>query len=127
MTDSGYQYFNLSELACKGENCCNGQASMDIEFMPKIVALRRELGFPFVVTSAYRCPLHNSHVSSTGENGPHTTGRAIDIAVSREQAVQLLESAILSGSFTGIGLNQKGEHRFIHLDDIPGPQRLWTY
>ena len=129
MTSSGYQYFTVEELSCHGEDCCHGQASMDPEFMPKIVTLRRELGFPFIPSSAYRCPLHNSRVSKTGETGPHTTGRAIDILCCYDQAVQLLEAAILSGMFTGFGLNQKGdpEDRFIHLDDIPGPKRIWTY
>ena len=124
---SEYQYFRNEELQCHGDNCCGGQASMDPSFMKSIVALRKDVGFPFPVTSAYRCPLHNSKVSSTGENGPHTTGMAMDIAVSREQAAELLEAAILSGNFTGVGINQKGNHRFIHLDSIPGMKRIWSY
>jgi len=124
---SQYPYFTTEELSCHGDNCCNGQASMEPEFMKKMVALRKELGFPFIVTSAYRCPLHNSRVSKTGESGPHTTGRAMDVALSHEQAYQLLELAILSGQFKGFGINQKGGHRFIHLDDIPGVDRLWSY
>jgi uncharacterized protein YcbK (DUF882 family) len=102
---------------------------MDIEFMPKIVALRRELGFPFVITSAYRCNLHNERISKTGAYGIHTTGKAIDIAVSYETASRLLEAAILSGNFSGIGLKQSGppETRFIHLDSRDGPLVIWTY
>lgn len=123
MTASPWQYFTQEELACK---CC-GQSLMHPEFMPKIVILRRELGFPFPVTSAYRCAVHNQEVSKTGLNGPHTTGRAIDLGVSYQQAIELLKAAIFSDMFTGIGINQKGSHRFIHLDDIPGPDRLWTY
>jgi len=127
MTDSGYQYFNLSELSCTGEDCCGGQSSMDGEFMRYIVALRRELGFPFTVTSAYRCPLHNSRVSKTGKTGTHTKGKAMDIAVSYGQAALLLESAILSGNFKGIGLKQSGKGRFIHLDSRDGDLTIWTY
>lgn len=122
-----YPYFAISELECHGAECCDHQMLMDDEFMGHIIVLRKELGFPFVVPSAYRCPKHNQEVSSTGEMGPHTTGMAMDIAVSYEQAYRLLEAAILSGNFTGFGFNQKGSQRFIHLDNIPGPKRIWTY
>ena len=126
---SPYQYFTLDELACKGINCCHGQASMDENFMDKITIIRHELAFPFVISSAYRCPIHNQEVSTTGPQGPHTTGKAIDILVHHVQAYLLLEAAMLSGMFTGVGINQKGdwENRFIHLDDIPGENRIWTY
>ena len=99
---------------------------MDNDFMRKIVILRRELGFPFPITSGYRCPEHNNNVSSTGLNGPHTTGKAIDIGVSYGHAVKLLKSAIMSDMFTGIGINQKDSGRFIHLDDLDR-EAIWTY
>ena len=129
MTDSGYQYFTLSELSCHGDDCCDGQASMDPSFMKSIVALRKDVGFPFPVTSAYRCNLHNERVSKTGAYGIHTTGKAIDIAVSYDKAAMLLEAAVLSGNFSGIGLKQSGppETRFIHLDSRDGPLTIWTY
>ena len=96
--------------------------------MVKINAMRRELGFPFIVTSAYRCPEYNAQISSTGGDGPHTTGRAIDIAVSRKKAYKLLESAFDHG-MTGIGVSQKGQVRFIHLDDLYNEYRpnVWSY
>lgn len=123
MTSSPWQYFTNEELYCR---CC-GQMGMHNDFMSKIVILRRELGFAFPVTSGYRCPIHNSNVSSTGETGPHTTGRAIDIGVSYGNAVKLLKAAVHSDMFTGIGINQKGSGRFIHLDDIPEREAIWTY
>lgn len=127
--DSPWQYFTNEELICKGTDCCQHDGVMHDEFMPKIVILRRELGFPFILSSAYRCPNHNQEVSRTGRTGPHTTGRSVDIAVYYQYAVRLLEAVILSGMFTGVGVNQRGrvKDRFIHLDDIPGPDRLWTY
>lgn len=124
MTDSPWQYFTMKELTCQ---CGCGSMLMHEDFMSKIVILRRELGFAFPVTSAYRCPKHNNNVSSTKFTGPHTTGRAIDIGVSYGQAKTLLESAVKSDMFTGWGVNQKGDDRFIHLDDIPEREALWTY
>jgi uncharacterized protein YcbK (DUF882 family) len=104
---------------------------MQTGFIDKLDSLREEVGFRLRVTSGYRCPRHNARVSSTGLHGPHTTGRAVDLAVDRERAYEVL-SWIEHFGFTGIGLNQKGEGRFIHLDDLPhasGQPRptVWTY
>lgn len=102
---------------------------MDGEFMSHLVALRRGLGFSLPVTSGYRCPARNAEISSTGNSGPHTTGKAVDIAVSYESAYRLVEAALKSGWFSGVGVRQHGAVRYIHLDDIGGPgrPRLWTY
>lgn len=126
-----YKYFSLNELKCKCGKCGSTGAEMDDMFMAKLDYLRGVCEFPFVVTSAYRCPEHNNNVSSTGRDGAHTTGQAIDIAVSHEQAFVFLCNVMKSGLFTGVGINQKGSGRFIHLDDLgiedyPRP-RVWSY
>ena len=124
-----YPYFSRAELQCR---CGCGRARMGDGFMRKLVALREAAGFPFIVTSAYRCPEHNARVSSTGERGPHVTGRAIDIAVSHERALWVVSHAVEHG-FTGVGVNQKGavNFRFIHLDDLTAPDyprpNVWSY
>lgn len=127
MSDSGWEFFTRAELQCK---CGCGMMVMDNDFMRRIVAMRRDLGFPFRVSSAYRCHVHNAKVSSTGNDGPHTTGRAIDILVSGHQAHALVECAYRHG-ILGIGVSQKGPHesRFIHLDTVTNGPRpwLWTY
>lgn len=131
-TPSRYQYFTTEELSCGKTKCgCGlGPDDMDEDFMRLIVTMRRELGFPFPVTSAIRCPKHNEEVSTTGPNGPHTTGKAIDIAVNRKQAWHLLSLAMRYG-IPGIGIQQKGGGRFIHLDTIQRTEGLeetvWSY
>jgi len=120
-------HFHESELACK---CGCGMLPAQ-DFMDKIEALRVEAGFSFIVTSAARCPTHNAKVSKTGATGPHTTGRAIDIGVDRGRAYILMGLAFKRG-FTGIGVQQKGTGRFIHIDDLPdapGQPRpvTWSY
>jgi len=119
-----YRFFTATELSCR---CCQAEG-MNLEFMGKVDAIRDRLGFPFVVTSAYRCPDHNLAVSTTGADGPHTTGRAIDIAVARERAYWVLRLAMEMG-LTGIGVSQKGvARRFIHLDDLEDNRpRIWSY
>jgi uncharacterized protein YcbK (DUF882 family) len=105
---------------------------MDNAFMNKLVELRECVGFPLVVSSAYRCPEHNKKVSDTGERGPHTTGKAIDIAIHGCNATYLVVKAWEKG-FTGFGINQKGsiESRFIHLDTLEPPDyprpTIWSY
>lgn len=120
-------HFSKLELACK---CgCGFLPAQD--FMDKVELLRMTVGFPLAVTSAARCPDHNAKVSGTGRTGPHTTGRAIDFGVLGSQAHAVLAAALRMG-FTGIGVAQKGDGRFIHIDDLPnGPGRprpcVWSY
>lgn len=122
------KYFTLSEFACK--HC--GASNMDPVFLANVDELRRRYGKPLTVSSGYRCPAHNAAVSHTGGAGPHTTGRAVDFAISRREALELLALALASRNFTGIGVSQKGNGRFLHLDDLPnapGQPRptIWSY
>ena len=101
------------------------------DFMDKVEALRVRVGFALPVTSAARCPKHNRVVSGTGDDGPHTTGRSIDFGISRQRAYTVMREAFALG-FTGIGVQQKGDSRFLHLDDLPdapGQPRptIWSY
>jgi len=86
------KYFTEDELKCS--HC--GGSGMNESFMNKIEALREQLGFPFPVNSAYRCPEHpiEAHKSSPGA---HSTGHAIDIGVRGEQAHTLLYAALEAG------------------------------
>lgn len=127
-TQSGWKYFSLEELTC---HCGCGSMEMKDDFMRKLVALRDDLQVPLRVTSGFRCRRWNNHVSTTGEYGPHTTGRAVDIAIAGPDAFDLVRHA-LAREFTGIGIRQHGpwSGRFIHLDDLVilnGRPRVWTY
>jgi uncharacterized protein YcbK (DUF882 family) len=79
-----------------------------------------------IVTSGYRCPEHNQNVSSTGPDGPHTTGKAVDIGVSGTDAYDLALLAMQMG-VKGIGINQKGTGRFIHFDFARPQFTIWSY
>lgn len=120
--------FKPSEFACK---CCK-DVRMDEDILDAVQAVRDYLKKPIKVTSGYRCPDHNEAVSSTGRTGPHTTGCAVDIAVTHADAFKVLEAAFENVHVTGIGVNQKGAGRFIHLDTLPnepGQPRptVWSY
>lgn len=120
MTDwSKIQHFTESEFKCP---CC-GKAQMDQEFLETLDFVRNALGFPFVITSGYRCPDYNNQISSTGSDGPHTTGKAADIALSYANARAAIDLFVYE--FNGIGLKQHGTGRFIHVDQLE--PRIWTY
>ena len=105
---------------------------MHMGFMRKIELLREHLGFPFIVTSGFRCSTHPIEAAKVSP-GAHTTGQAMDIQVAGNNAHKLLAMA-LKGGMSGIGVAQKGPHgqRFIHLDNLdhsverPRPT-VWSY
>lgn len=133
----------------------NGIKHMQASFMFKLDTLRAILNRPMSPSSGHRTPEHNQAVSNTGPNGPHTTGRAADFPchgatthamlhavcltavveagyLTEAQAKSCLKDIVAKNlGFTGIGLNQKGDARFIHLDDLQAPNfprpGVWTY
>lgn len=130
-TPSKWEYFSKEELECSC-GCGHGEDMMNGTFMGTMIIIRRACGFAFPVTSGYRCPEFNSRISHTGPDGPHTTGRAMDIKLSRKQADIADRTAVKMVSITGRGFKQHGDHRFIHLDDLPdAPGRprpiIWSY
>lgn len=122
-----WKYFDPSidtKLRC---SCGCGRMEMNDTFMKKLDSVRERAGFGFRVTSGYRCPTYNSKVSSTGERGPHTTGRAVDIAAaSSTMRLAIIEAAQKEG-FRRFGVAKT----FIHLDDLKEsdgfPEGIWSY
>lgn len=108
-------------------SCGCKRMEMDSLFMNKLDAIREECGFPFRVTSGYRCPVHNAKVSSTGERGPHTTGRAIDIAAPTSHMRLAIMEAAQRRLFRRFGIAKT----FIHIDDLQEsdgfPEGIWSY
>ena len=84
------------------------------------------------ITSGFRDETHPIEaMKKDPKGGAHVSGKACDILVDRKDAFELLSLAFLIG-FTGIGVNQKGGSRFLHLDTIensasrPRPT-IWSY
>ena len=127
MSDTPWPHFTRAELACKC-GCGKGADEMDLEFMKIVEELRVNMGFPFHVTSGFRCPAHNSAVAETGEDGPHTKGRALDIEFWNPRAYAFASAALSRG--LRIGVSQRpGKARFIHVDNL-GEERgqaIWSY
>lgn len=130
-------YFTVLEFRCKCNRCQEADETRWFitpefrAFMGKLIKLRKELGFPFIINSGYRCPDYNDELYvKMGEipgkhlDGPHTKGAA-DIAVHHERAYDLIDGASSMGM--GLGMHQRGPYagRYIHLDNQG--KRPWTY
>ena len=117
-----WENFTDEELDCQHCGKENPNAEF-IELMNLVQVLRNRLGFPLPVASGYRCPDHPIEKAKR-QPGQHSKA-AVDIAVEFKQAHMLLREAMDMG-FTGIGINQKGGGRFIHLDIRKHPV-VWSY
>lgn len=115
--------FTKKEFDCT--HC--GANQMTPSFMAKLQALRSRYGKAMRITSGFRCAQHPIEAKKA-KPGSHASGCACDIAVEGQDAYRLLQLAFPLG-FTGIGVQQKGTGRFIHLDTLNDPPRpnVWSY
>jgi len=126
--DWNYPYFKIEEMLCKH----TGFLGYDANFMDNLVLLREKCGFGFPVSSYYRHPTHPIESKKKNGGGTHTSGKAIDLSLDRERAFIVLRTALDMGCFLGIGIQQKGSGRFIHLDTCTATEGLarptiWSY
>jgi len=118
-----WKNFNLDEFKCK---CGCGNVSVHSDLLDLLQTARNNIG-AIQITSSYRCPEHNNKVSSTGEDGPHTTSKAVDIHVSNSQhRKQLID--YFTNKVTGLGIAKT----FIHIDiltsdEVPHRPNCWLY
>ena len=121
-----FENFSASEFVCQH----TGEEGIKLDFVAKVQKLRTAFGRPMAISSGYRSPEHPIEARKA-KPGAHASGRAVDIAVSGADALHLLQLALDSGDFTGVGIAQKGDFgsRFIHLDDLDNERRptIWSY
>lgn len=119
-----YPNFKPAEFKCS--HC--GSEGIQEKLLDKLQAMRTEYGKPMRITSGYRCPKHPVEAVKSVP-GAHALGLAADIGVEGAEAHQVLTLAMKHG-FTGVGVQQKGTGRFIHVDvrsgELPTPA-VWSY
>lgn len=125
MIDWGkYPNFSAKEFICSH---CGGDGIQEV-LLDKLQAMRTEYGKPMKITSGYRCPQHPIEAKKSSP-GAHALGLAADIAAEGAEAHRILQLAMTHG-FTGVGVQQKGTGRFIHVDvrsgQLPTPA-VWSY
>jgi len=117
--------FSRGEFACTCAHC-DGENKIADETIDAAQAIRTRVGFPMTITSGYRCNRHPIEKAKM-KPGTHARGLAFDVACSHDEARAILDCA-LDLRLGGIGVNQRGSGRFIHVDVDPSRiNLLWTY
>lgn len=126
-----WKNFAFTELACREKGTCR----MDENTMDCLQRLREKYGKPIVITSGYRDPEHSiekAKVEKGARNGgAHVWGKAVDVSIRGAEALKFVVLAYECG-FSGVGISQRGENRFVHidtmepLDNAPRPH-IWSY
>ena len=114
------RFFERSHFACP---CC-GKCEMAEELILKLDHIRECLGLPIIITSGFRCEVHNKVVGGA-PNSAHLKGLAADISIptSAYRYNLITYAVILRIHRIGIGKN------FVHLDidkSKPWPS-MWVY
>jgi uncharacterized protein YcbK (DUF882 family) len=120
--------FTKSEFAC---NCGCGINAIQDSHIDVLQEIRTESGVMMIITSGYRCALHPEEFEKS-KPGEHNDGTASDVAVSHLAAWKVLKAAMANPKVTGIGVQQKGHGRFLHISTggaKPGRPRphIWSY
>jgi len=121
-------YFSRQELQCK---CGCETLVFDVAFHQTLNKIRQDFGAPMIITSGYRCPNHPieaDRIAAGKPTGAHGLGVAVDVSVAYGQAYKLVRVAMEHG-IERIGVNQKGDGRFIHLDVSKqhASPSMWSY
>ena len=121
-----YPNFSADEFKCS--HC--GEEGIDERLIGVLQTIRHEANFPFIITSGFRCIEHPIE-KKKNKPGVNTQGVAADIGCSGSKAHAILKLA-MERNLPGIGVNQKGSSRFIHIDiseaqeNRPRPH-IWSY
>ena len=106
--------FNSTEFDCQGKGCCS-QTIINPQLVKYLQKIREHFNVPITITSAYRCPTHNSRVGGA-PGSRHSKGDAADVVVkghSPREVAQYCESI----GIKGIGLYETAaDGYFVHID-----------
>lgn len=130
-------HFSYAELTVSAT--CGSQASLTggsvgaatvrenlLRAMWKAEALRRKLGDrPLRVMSGFRSQACNQQVSTSGPNGPHTYGYAIDLVPTSGTMCSIAQAGRSAGFNGIIGPNAPGHSDHVHLDSRTS-SRYWN-
>ena len=108
------RFFKRREIACR--HC--GELVVHADSLEKLDQLRRLLGRPVTLSSAYRCGVHNALVGGAPLS-MHKFARAFDVTLAGHSKSDVVAAAIEAG-FTGLGVNYR---TFVHVDT--GRERRW--
>jgi zinc D-Ala-D-Ala carboxypeptidase len=108
-----WPHFSPEELACRG----TGALLVDPRSLDMLEELRRRIGKPMLLNSAYRSPEHNRRVGGA-RNSYHMRGMAFDCRMDNHDPHRFIAAARAVG-FQGIG--QYADKGFVHIDTRAEP------
>jgi uncharacterized protein YcbK (DUF882 family) len=109
--------FRPRELACKG----TGRIRLQRRAVDALQNLRRQIGKPMRIASAFRSAEHNTRVGGS-PNSRHMFGDAFDVVMDGHDPVAF-EAAAREAGFRGFGYYPESTPPFMHID--MGPARKW--
>lgn len=115
-------YFSPDELACSH---CGGEGFKK-SALDSFNSMREECGFPWIVTSAYRCMNHP--IEKAKENpGSHSRGTALDVKFRNDEQLLTILRVALNHGVQRVGVNDHA--KFVHLDFdvVNSPWAYWQY
>lgn len=114
------RHFRIEEFACP---CC-GRAEMDPLFLRMLDRARDRAGFPWIVTSGFRCQAHNAAVGGVADSA-HLKGLAADIACGDGFKRFMIVTFAHWAGFDRMGIGRG----FVHIDADPDKTArvLWMY
>lgn len=78
MEGKALRYFKPHEFACKCRRCGKGFDDMDPTLLGMLDELRKRVGEPLILASAFRCKAHNGEIGGVADSS-HMKGFAVDI------------------------------------------------
>lgn len=113
------RYFKLSEFDC----ACN-KNEMNKEFLERLDKAREYATVPFVISSGFRCKIHNEAVGGS-KTSSHLKGLAVDIIVTDSAQRYKILTGLIGAGFSRIGLGKI----FLHADYDETKQSgvIWMY
>ena len=108
------KFFKPNEISCKG----TGSILINTEALMALDELRKNIGAPIYLSSAYRSPYHNASVGGAPRSS-HLFGHAFDVELRGMDKTKLRAEAESAG-FRGFGMRYR---TFMHVD--MGRQREW--
>lgn len=104
------KYFKDSEFRCPC-GCGRSIKDMQEEILIELDRIREKIRIPIIITSSIRCSKHNKEVGGSPTSS-HLLGCAVDISCNNNVDRMKLITALLTSSFTRIGIGKT----FIHAD-----------
>lgn len=107
---------NLSstEFDCHGKGCCT-ETEIESKLIDIVQKIREHFGKPIIVSSGYRCPVHNKSVNGA-TSSRHMKGQAADVYIEGVEPIEIARYAESIG-VKGIGLYETDKDGyFVHVD-----------